>query len=783
MDDLIADFVAECREMLEALGGEIVAWEAEPEDRARLDSIFRFVHTVKGNCGFFEFPRLEALSHAAEDALADVRAGRRQADGPLVSAVLAIIDRIGEMVAAIDAGEEMPAGDDSALIAALAPGAEGVAAPVAVAVPDAQGRVSSAPRTIRLSVELLDRVMSTVSDMVLARNELARRLRETETDVSVDGAFERLSAIIAEMRDAITRTRMQRIENLFVGLPRMVRDLSTELGKQVLVDIEGGDVELDREMIEMIRDPLTHIVRNSVDHGIEKPAERLKSGKREIGILSVSARQSGNQILIDIQDDGRGIDGKKLVDKAVAAGIIDKADAAQLSPREQLALIFEAGLSTAKEVTSISGRGVGMDVVRSNIERIGGIVEVDSRPGEGTRMTLRVPLTLTIIPALTVSLAGQHFAIPRSAIEEIVRVNGEAVTLEHLGGAGVATIRGRRVPEVSLAAILGLDREVEEREQTLIVLRPAGGDVYALSVDRIHDHEELVVKPAAPAVMATGLYAGTTLADDGSPILLLDPAGLAEVGGVKLEAQERAARIAGAEAATSGPKNTPVLLFRGLEGGRRALRLALVDRIEEVPVSAVKTAAGQLRVQVGDAILPLAGVMAVDALGEGNIRLFRLNDGQHELGYAFAEVLDFASIENDVIHADRPGEVSGVSLINGEPAELIDAHWLFANHVGAAARTSEQLVCRLPGDDPWMQNMLRPIVEAAGYRVVGDGDDDAADLVIASQGSDLPDDVAGKTIWLRTEPEATGKKDDSIYRYDRAGLLMALKSAGAGNGK
>ena len=781
MDDLIADFVAECREMLEALGGEIVAWEAQPEDRARLDSIFRFVHTVKGNCGFFDFPRLEALSHAAEDALADVRAGRRQADAPLVSAVLAIIDRIGEMIASIEAGEELPAGDDSALIDALTPGAEGPAAPLVTAVADGQGKASAAPRTIRLSVELLDRVMSTVSDMVLARNELARRLRESESDVPVDGAFERLSSIIAEMRDAITRTRMQRIENLFVGLPRMVRDLSAELGKQVLVDIEGGDVELDREMIEMIRDPLTHIIRNAVDHGIEAPAERLKAGKREIGILSVSARQSGNQILIDIHDDGRGIDGRKLVEKAIANGVIEKAAAAELSPREQLALIFEAGLSTAQEVTAISGRGVGMDVVRSNVERIGGIVEVDSRLGEGTRMTLRVPLTLTIIPALTVSIGSQHFAIPRSAIEEIVRANGESVTLEHLGGAGVATIRGRRVPEVSLAEILGLESETEKKDRTLIVLRPAGGDVYALSVDRIHDHEELVVKPAAPAVMATGLYAGTTLADDGSPILLFDPAGVAEVGGVKLEAQERTARIADGPAAAVS-KATPVLLFRGLDGGRRALRLAVVDRIEEVPASAIKQAAGQLRVQVGEAILPLAGARA-DELGDDNVRVFRLNDGAHEIGYAFAEVIDFAAIENDVIHAERPGDVSGVSLINGEPAEIVDAHWLFANHVGVAARATDQLVCRLPADDPWMQNMLRPIVEAAGYRVVNEGDEGAADLVIASQGAEVPDDAAKKTIWLRTDPEAAGKKDESIYRYDRAGLLMALKSTASGRGK
>jgi two-component system, chemotaxis family, sensor kinase CheA len=774
VDDLISDFIAECREMLEALGGEIVAWEAAPDDRARLDSIFRFVHTVKGNCGFFDFPRLEALSHAAEDALADVRSGRRQPDAPLVSAVLAIIDRIGEMIAAIDAGEDMPAGDDSALIEALVQGSEGPAGTVAATVAEAQTK-AAAPRTIRLSIELLDRLMSGVSDMVLARNELARRLREAPDDVPVDGAFERLSSIIAEMRDAITRTRMQRIENLFVALPRMVRDLSAELGKQVLVDIDGGDVELDREMIEMIRDPLTHIIRNAVDHGIELPAHRLKAGKREIGLLSVSARQSGNQILIDITDDGRGIDGRKLVEKAIAAGSIGKAEAAQLTQRDQLALIFEAGISTAKEVTAISGRGVGMDVVRSNVERIGGTVEVDSKPGEGTRMTLRVPLTLTIIPALTVSVDGQHFAIPRSAIEEIVRASGESVTLESVGGAGVATIRGRRVPEIALADVLGIDSDLKDEERTLVVLRPAGGDVYALAVDRIHDHEELVVKPAAPAVMATGLYAGTTLADDGSPILLFDPAGLAEVGGVRLEVQERTARIAEGPAVVTAA-NPPVLLFRGLDGGRRALRLAVVDRIEEVPAASIRPGAGQLRVQLGETILPLAGING--AVPEDKVRLFRLNDGAQEIGYAFKEVIDLSVIAHDVIQAECSGEISGVTLIGGEPAELVDAHWLFANFIGAAARPGDkQPVCRLPSDDPWMQNMLRPMVEAAGYRVVSDAEEVEADLAIVSEPWDR-DSAAARTIRLRSDPEAASKKDESIYRYDRAALLMALKSAG-----
>jgi len=763
--------------MLEALGGEIVAWEANPDDRARLDSIFRFVHTVKGNCGFFDFPRLEALSHAAEDALADCRGGRRQPDGALVSAVLAVIDRIGEMIASIDAGEGLPEGDDSALIDALAPGAEGPAvAATAAATVEIGGKGNATPRTIRLSVELLDRVMSGVSDMVLARNELARRLREASGDVAVDGAFERLSGIIAEMRDAITRTRMQRIENLFVALPRMVRDLSTELGKQVLVDIDGGDVELDREMIEMIRDPLTHIIRNAVDHGIELPAERLKAGKREIGLLAVSARQSGNQILIEIADDGRGIDASRLVEKAISNGVIEREVAQKLTRSEQLALIFEAGLSTAKEVTAISGRGVGMDVVRSNVERIGGLVELDSAPGKGTKMVLRVPLTLTIIPALTVSIGAQHFAIPRSAIEEIVRANGGSVKLERIGGAGVATIRGRRVPEVALADVLGLPSEMADEERTLIVLRPAGGDVYALAVDRIHDHEELVVKPAAPAVMATGLYAGTTLADDGSPILLFDPAGVAQVGGVRLETLERGGR--GVEAPVANSNEIPVLLFRGLDGARRALRLGVVDRIEEVSSDAIRASAGQLRVQLGEAILPLAGVEKPDEL-DGKVRVFRLNDGNHEIGYAFREVIDLMTIEREVIPADVPGAVSGVTLIGGEPAELVDAHWLFAEHLGAAARPQAQLVCRLPEGDAWMQNMLRPIVEAAGYLVIGESDELAADLTIVSHGEPVETGAGGRVLRLATDPDAVDGKD-SIYRYDRTGLLLALKTASGG---
>jgi two-component system chemotaxis sensor kinase CheA len=302
-----------------------------------------------------------------------------------------------------------------------------------------------------------------------------------------------------------------------------------------------------------------------------------------------------------------------------------------------------------------------------------------------------------------------------------------------------------------------------------------------LSVDRIHDHEELVVKPAAPAVMATGLYAGTTLADDGSPILLFDPAGLAEVGGVRLETQERSARVAEAPAAPVA-QAVPVLLFRGLDGSRRAIRLGVVDRIEEVPATAIRKGAGKLRVQLGEAILPLAGVEDRKAIAD-KVRLFRINDGDHEIGYAFDEVIDLSAIEHEVIPAATPGEVSGVTLIGDEPAELVDPHWLFAAHVGATSAAKAELVCRLPDGDPWMQNMLRPIVEAAGYRVVGEADEVEPDLVIVGADGAVTGAAAARTIRLRAEPDAAGEEDSSIYRYDRAGLLLALKSAGAGRGR
>ncbi|HYN46219.1 MAG TPA: chemotaxis protein CheW, partial [Allosphingosinicella sp.] len=553
----------------------------------------------------------------------------------------------------------------------------------------------------------------------------------------------------------------------------------------VRLDADGGDVELDREMIEMIRDPLTHIVRNAIDHGIEPPEERAAAGKPKMGVLKVSARQAGNQILIEVTDDGRGIDGDALVRKARAAGLVSAEQADKLSPSQKTALVFAPGLSTAGEVTAISGRGVGMDVVRANIERIGGVVDIDSRANQGVKLAIRVPLTLTIIPALTVSAGGQVFAIPRSAIDEILRIRAGVVRFDRVGEAEMATVRDRRLPVVGLPALLGIEASFEREEQKIILLKPAGGDVYALIVDAVHDHEELVVKPAAPAVMAAGLYAGTTLADDGRPILLLDPSGMAKQAGILFEDNDiDRALLAKADQAEAeaGARETTLLLFRALDGTRRAVPVSVVERIEDVAAEAIGFHAGALRAALGERILPLAGCQAAPEAGK--LRILRLTDSVSEIAYGFAEVIDIRSLVLDLQPAAGPGEVAGVFLLDGAQVELLDPYWLFAAHAGpgAGAASAEPPVCALPQGDPWIDNMLRPLIESLGYRIAKAGES-AADVVIALENDEAAATDARQVVRIRARPEREGKKDGSVYRYDRAGLIGALEAAkGRANG-
>ena len=756
MDDLLQEFIAETRETLEAISGEIVAWESDPADRARLDSIFRFVHTVKGSCGFLDLPRLGRLSHAAEDVLAAVRDGKRVPDTAMVNAVLAIVDRIAELVEAIDGGTALDDSSEDLLIAALAPDA----APV-VAVPSITP-TRAASRSVRLNVDLLDHMMSGMSEMVLARNELARRLRDGNVDPRVEAALERLSLTVADMRDTVTRTRMQKIDALFSALPRMVRDTSAELGKTVNLVIEGADVELDREMIELMRDPLVHIIRNSIDHGIEAPAGRRAAGKREAGRLVVSARQSGNQILIEIADDGAGINVARIVAKAAEQRLHSVTELALMGDAAKLDLIFAAGLSSRDTVTATSGRGVGMDVVRANIEQIGGRIVLTNDPGRGLRIVIHVPLTLSILSTIIVGVGAQRFALPRQAIEEIVMVRGDQVRIATIGDASAVTVRGRRMPMVSLAELFGLG---SEPPPTLVIVSTREGD-YALGVDQVLDTEELVVKPASPAVMATGVYAGKTLPDNGLPMLLLDASGIAAVAGLRF-APVVVSDAAAEEVVVPG---VPALLFDDLDGQRRAIALAVIDRVEPVPTEAIRWTAGAMRLSIGDAIIPLYAVGDLGARTE--VAVLRLTDGDSEMAYAIADAIEIVTLPAEIAPAKGGGPIAGVVLIAGEQIELVDPHALFA---GEPVTIASPPVCLLQVDGSgWMETFLKPALEASGYRcVTALADGETAAVALAMEDAPVRE-TAAPVVTLRRFRATEGDDDGSIYRYDRPALIAAI---------
>jgi two-component system chemotaxis sensor kinase CheA len=769
MDDLLQEFIAETRETLEALSGEIVAWEASPDDRARLDAIFRFVHTVKGSCGFLDLPRLARLSHAAEDVLAQVRSGERVPDRSLVNAVLGIVDRIGEIVEAIDAGNGLDDSGEDLLIAALAGGSDEIA--------QAQIAPRAPTRSVRLNVELLDRMMSGMSDMVLARNELSRRLREDEVDPKIEAALERLSATVAEMRDTVTRTRMQKIDALFSALPRMVRDTAAGLGKAVTLQLEGADVELDREMIEVMRDPLVHIIRNAIDHGIESPSERLAAGKRENGRLTVAARQSGNQIVIEITDDGKGIDGDKLVRKMIQNGSRDELELRALSEKARLQLIFEPGLSIKDEVSEISGRGVGMDVVRACVEQIGGRVELDSTLGKGLRITIHVPLTLSIIPTIVVGVGAQRFAIPRQAIEEIVTERGQMIRIDRLGDSPVATVRDRMLPLVDLGTLMGLGTSAGEGAAMLAIVNVVEGS-YALMVESVLDNEELVIKPASPAVMSTGLYAGQTLPDSGRPMLVLDCAGVAAAAGLHFKRQ---VVMDEEEAAPAEAPGLVALLFLDLDGTHRAIPLSIVDRVEPVDAGAVRFAAGRLRIAIDGAILPLATQGPID--GFDRFAMLRLKDGSSEIGYAIAEALDIVTISEEIRPAAMPGPVCGVVLVEGEPVELLDPLWLFATYADDAPLETPPLCLLEEAEGAWMATFLKPMLEGVGYRVVSTlKAGETADVVMTLDAAKVAAATGAPVVRLRSNRASAGEAEDDVYRYDRAGVLAALKASTGGRG-
>lgn len=791
MDDLLEDFIAETRETLEILASQLVQWERTPQDRALLDSVFRFVHTVKGSCGFLDLPRLLRLSHAAEDLLSGAREGHVTASPGLVTAVLAVIDRISALTEALETGHSVYDDDEDLIEAMLAfiPAEADIAAlsdpqieDILDAETDDQGPRAKL-RTVRVSLALLDKLMSGVSDMVLARNEVSRQLRRSGSNSELEHSFSRLSASVAEMRDAVGMMRMQNIDRLFSSLPRLLRDITIELGKEIELRIDGSEVEVDREMVEALRDPLTHMLRNAADHGIETAEERRAVGKDPVGQIRINARQSGNQILIEIIDDGRGINVEKLGTRAIAAKIVSAGEWQKMSDKAQLNTIFTPGLSTADQVSAISGRGVGMDVVRTNLRAVGGTIDLENYEGHGLKMTLRLPLTLSIIAGLSVRAGDQIFGISRSSVVEILSSNNANVKIENLGGTSVASIRGERYPYARLETLLEIEESAQpsETSRTLIVIRPAVGAIFVIDVANVIDNEELVVKPGAPLIMATGLYAGTSLPDNGRPMLLLDASGLASAIGIDLTEYDgaRSDAVADDESRSNRPS---ALLFVGMDGAKSAIRLSVIDRMEDVDASQITFVGGKMRAAIDDKLVDVCDLNEIPP--EGLVKLLKLTDGQTSKYLAVEDVLDIFTLDGQMVPSARPELHEGVVNAFGNPVELINAFRYFEAAEGQLHSPANAPLCFIDCEEDanWERRILAPLLAASGYNVSFDGlDRPKAAVVLSREATDLnPETGDSRVLHLRDTSHVSRDSGPSIYRYDRVGLISAIEAKLAG---
>lgn len=787
MDDLLEEFISETRETLELLSAQLVQWERAPEDRALVDSAFRFVHTVKGSCGFLDLPRLFRLSHAAEDLLSVAREGRVVATADLVTAVLNVIDKIAEITNALESGASVHDNDEQ-LIAALmallptddtAQKPDFAASSFAVEIESKVIVAEKKNRSVRVSLNLLDTLMDGVSDMVLARNELSRQMRKYETNADLEHAFAKLSGSVAEIRDSIGHMRMQPIERLFSSLPRLMRDICHELGKDIDLKISGSDVDVDREMVEALRDPLAHILRNAADHGIESAFERIAAGKPAAGRVSINARQSGNQILIEVSDDGRGINLDKLKLKAISAGVADDEAWSKMPVSERLATIFRPGVSTATSVSAISGRGVGMDVVRTNLQSVGGTIDLDNVPGAGLSMTLRLPLTLSIISGLSVRAGDQVFGVARSSVVEILSVSNANVTIETVAGKQIANVRGRRLPYGKIEDILEIPLVQSGDSRILIVINPAVGCQFALDVAEVLDNEELVIKPGAQLVMASGLYSGMSLPDSGRPMLLLDASGLAaEIGAA--ENSDGFSQNDAAPELESDTKDGAVsaIMFLAMDGMKRAIRLTAIDRLEDVSVASIKLVGGKLRAFVNNELIEVFDLIEVP--NAGTIQMLKLTDGESCKYLAVKQVLDVFSLPAKIVQSANPKEHEGIINVDGEPAELLNIFQFFEMTDIGAATGSERPLCFVEcgPHDHWERNILEPLLNASGYRVSFDEADrlDAQIIIGRDDNEFIANTDDNRLLRLRQQSFVSNEHLPSIYRYDRVGLISAIET-------
>jgi len=558
-----------------------------------------------------------------------------------------------------------------------------------------------AASNIRVDVGQLDKLMNLVGELVLARNQILQ-FSAAQQDAAFLGTSQRLNLITTELQEGVMKTRMQPIDNIWNKFPRVVRDLAMSCGKRIRVEMEGKETELDKTLIEAIKDPLTHIVRNSADHGIERPEQREAQGKPAEGRLFLRAYHEGGQVNIEISDDGAGIGVDRVKRKAVDRGLITPEQAARMGEREALNLIFLPGLSTAEKVTNVSGRGVGMDVVKTNLEKIGGTVDIQSQVGKGTTLKIKIPLTLAIIPALIVTSGGDRYAIPQISLLELVRLEGDEARkgIESIHGAPVYRLRGNLLPLAYLNHELGLETAAGEQDVINIVVLHADDRQFGLIVDAVNDTEEIVVKPLGKQLKGLTTFAGATIMGDGRVALILDVLGLAHRAKVISEVRERALADDGGTREKAGSENRQTLLLLRSQGdGRIAIPLGLVTRLEEFPRSAIEKTGNQTVVQYRDSILPL--VRVADLLQERRgktrapqegppdapVQVVVYSDEERSVGLVVDRILDI--VEEDLAKqqpASREG-VQGCLAIQGRVTEILDLEGLVRTH--AALRSTK----------------------------------------------------------------------------------------------
>ncbi|WP_417494368.1 chemotaxis protein CheW [Maricaulis sp.] len=585
-----------------------------------------------------------------------------------------------------------------------------------------------APRmqqTVRVGVDVLDALMTTVSELVLTRNQLMQTVRGLE-DEDLKVPLQRLSAVTGELQDGVMKTRMQPIGDAWRKLPRIIRDVSTDLGKKIELVMDGSDTELDRQVLELIKDPLTHMVRNSADHGLEMPADRIKAGKSEKGTITLKAFHEGGHIIISIADDGMGLNTARIGEKALEKGLTTHEELAAMTEQQIHRFIFAPGFSTAAKVTNLSGRGVGMDVVRNNIEQIGGVVDVTSTAGKGSHFKIKIPLTLAIVSALIVGSHDQRFAIPQLAVRELVRVGaGSEHAIESLSGARVMRLRDRLMPLVDLQEVLGVSEAgAGARDDTgFVVVLDAGGRNVGLIVDNVLDTEEIVVKPLSDALRGVGAYSGATILGDGTVIMILDPNGLA---GEIVSSMEDEVRFDSAATAASEMQNTQrLLLVRAGGSEAKAVPLALVTRLEEFQTDAIETTNGRLVVQYRGRlmpIVPLGGEIGTSGTQRQPVLVF--SEGHGAIGLAVDQIVDVVEERVDLqMRSDKPG-IIGSAIIKGKATDVVDIAWhLEQAQAGNIQRraTKRRRRVLLVDADAFARRMIAPLLAAAGYDVTPTG--------------------------------------------------------------